>query len=204
MITDLLVIFTGLLGFIILFILCGNKTNRIVNVNLAIIIFCASSRLMLLGIANITGNTELENFTHQFNFFFILLVPFFYLYFKNLIKNQDYYVFKDLLHFVIPLLVILEVKFSLIELIFKYKLNFNFVYFFLIFSLFYNFIIFFELKKNVWNKKATLEIAIKQNQLIRNWSIYFYSTMNLMVIRLFISIIVEINSCKSSAKSVLI
>ncbi len=194
MITDLLVIFTGLLGFIILFILCGNKTNRIVNVNLAIIIFCASSRLMLLGIANITGNTELENFTHQFNFFFVLLVPFFYLYFKNLIKNQDYYVFKDLLHFVIPLVIILEVKFSLIELIFKYKLNFNFVYFFLIFSLFYNFIIFFELKKNVWNKKATLEIAIKQNQLIRNWSIYFYSTMNLMVIRLFISIIIEMNS----------
>jgi len=143
MITDLLVIFTGLLGFIILFILCGNKTNRIVNINLAIIIFSTSLRLMLLGIADITGNSELENFTHQFNFIFILLVPFFYLYFKNLIKNQDYFIYKDLLHFLLPILVILEVKFSLIETIFNYELNFSFVYLFLVYSLFYNFIIFF-------------------------------------------------------------
>ena len=194
MITNLLLIFTGLLGFIILFILCGNKINRIVNINLAIIIFFASSRLILLGISDITGNTELENLTHQFNIIFILLVPFFYLYFKNLIKNQNHYVYKDLFHFVIPLLIILEVKFSIIETIFKYKLNFSFVYFFLVYSLLYNLIVFFNLKKNIWNKKGTLEIAIKQNQLIKNWSIYFYSTMNLMIIRLFISIIVEMNS----------
>ncbi len=194
MLTDLLVIFTGSLGFIILFILSGNKTNRILNINLAIIIFTASLRLLLLGIAGISKNTELENITNDFNFIFILIIPFFYLYFKNLIKNQTHFLYKDLFHFVAPLLIIIATKYSLIERIFNYNLNFNFVYFFLTYSLFYNLLIFFMLKKNVWNKKATLEIAVKQNQLIKKWSIYFYITMTLMVIRLFISIFIEMNS----------
>ena len=195
MITDLLVIFTGLLGFVILFIiLFNNKTNRIVNINLAIIIFAVSIRLVLIGLAEISKNIELGNIIKQYNFIIILIVPVFYLYFKNLINNQNYFAYKDLLHFTIPLLLIAEDKFSFIESLFHYKVEFSFLKFFFVFSILYNVVIFFELKKNVWNKKATLEIAIKQNYLIRNWSIYFYSTMNLMVIRLYFSIFIELKT----------
>lgn len=194
MITDLLVILTGLIGFIILFILCGSKTNRIVNLNLALIIFGASLRLLLIGIARIYKNSDLENFSNQLNTVFILFVPVFYLYFKNLIQNNNSYTYKDLYHFIFPLLVILENKLSIFETFYNIKFNYRFVYVFIFYSLLYNIIIFFQLKKHVWFKKATLEIAIKQNQLIRNWSIYFYSTMNLMIIRVFFSMFVEMKS----------
>lgn len=194
MITDLLVILTGLLGFVILFILCGSKTNRIVNLNLALIIFGASLRLLLIGITRIYKNSELENFSNQLNTIFILFVPVFYLYFKKLIQNKNSHTYKDLYHFIFPLLVILENKLSLIETIFDVKLNYRFAFIFIIYSLLYNIITFFQLKKHVWFKKASLEIAIKQNQLIRNWTIYFYCTMNLMIVRVFISMFVEMKS----------
>ena len=194
MITDLLVILTGLLGFIILFIVCGSKTNRIVNINLALIIFGASLRLLLIGITRIYKISELENFCNQLNTIFILFVPVFYLYFKKLIQNKNSHAYKDLYHFIFPLLVILENKLSLIETIFDIKLNYKFVYIFILYSILYNIITFFQLKKHVWFKKASLEIAIKQNQLIRNWTIYFYCALNLMIIRVFISMFVEIKS----------
>jgi AraC-like DNA-binding protein len=194
MIADLLVIFTGLLGYIILFVLCGNKTNRIVNIYMAIIIFLASTRLLLIGIAEIYNYTELKNFTNKFNTYFILLVPVFYLYFKNLIQNRNYYPYKDLYHFIFPLFIIIENKLSLIEIIFNNKLSFRFVYIFIIYSLIYNALVFYELNKYIWNKKGSLEIAIKHNNLIRKWSIYFYCTMNLMVIRVLVSMFYEMQS----------
>jgi AraC-like DNA-binding protein len=194
MITDLLVILTGLIGFIILFILCGSRTNRIVNINMALIIFGASLRLLLIGIASIYKNSYLENLNNQLNTIFILFVPVFYLYFKNLIQNKNYFTYKDLYHFIFPLLVILENKLSLFDNIFDIKFNHSFVYIFIVYALLYNIATFFQLRKHVWFKKATLEIAIKQNQLIRNWSIYFYCTMNLMIIRVFVSIYIEMKS----------
>jgi len=58
-------------------------------------------------------------------------------------------------------------------------------------------LIFIKLKKFVWNKKATLEIAIKQNNTIKKWTIYLYIAMCLMVIRIIISILVEISLSSS-------
>jgi AraC-like DNA-binding protein len=150
--------------------------------------------LVLIGLAEISKNIELGNIIKQYNFIIVLIVPVFYLYFKNLINNQNYFAYKDLLHFTIPLLLIAEDKFSFIESLFHYKVEFSFLKFFFVFSILYNVVIFFELKKHVWNKKATLEIAIKQNYLIRNWSIYFYSAMNLMVLRLYFSIFIELKT----------
>jgi AraC-like DNA-binding protein len=40
------------------------------------------------------------------------------------------------------------------------------------------------LKKNVWNKKGSLEIVIKQNALITKWTIYLYTLINLILIPL--------------------
>jgi len=52
---------------------------------------------------------------------------------------------------------------------------------------------FIKLKKNIWNKKANLEIAIKQNNLIKNWSIYLFVAMNIILIRILVSVFIEIN-----------
>lgn len=194
MIIYLIAIFTGLIGFIILFNLRGIRTNRIVNINMAIIIFIASTRLSLLGIAGIYNNTDLEKLLNKFNFIYVFLVPFFYMYFKYLIQNQKKYQYKDLLHFVFPILLILQNRLSILELIVNTKLNFSYVYVFISYSISYNVLILYKLKKYIWSKKGTLEIAIKQNQLIRNWSVYFYCTMNLIIVRVFVSLFFETNS----------
>jgi AraC-like DNA-binding protein len=46
--------------------------------------------------------------------------------------------------------------------------------------------IFFILKKNVWNKKATLSFVKTQNNLIRKWTILFFIAINIFVLRFFL------------------
>ena len=122
MITDLFIVFTGLLGFITLFIiLYGYKSNRFINIYLALIILLTSFRLILIGIKDITKSTYLEEVIHHNNIFFILLTPFFYLYFKNLILSQKNFVFKDLFHLIIPILFILASRFFIIQHLFKFS-----------------------------------------------------------------------------------
>ena len=190
MITNLLLVFSGLLGIITLFIiLFGYKTNKLVNVYLAIVIFCISSRFMMIGINGITNNNFLQIIIRNINIFFIFLAPCFYLYFKNLITSEKNFVPKDLLHFLIPLIFIIEGRFSIIENL----LNFHFylIYFFILYMIVTNILIFLMLKKNIWNKKGSLEIVAKQNTLIKEWSKYLYVTLNLFSLRLLISLFIE-------------
>jgi len=192
MITDLFIVFTGFLGFITLFIiLFGYKSNRFINIYLALIILLTSFRLILIGIKDLTKSTYLEEFIHQNNIYFILLTPFFYLYFKNLILSQKNFIFKDLFHLTIPILFILESRFSIIQYLFNVKINFAILYVFIPYAITYNFLTYLELKKNIWHKKGSLEIVIKQNSLIRKWSIYLYVALNLIVVRLLVSLFLE-------------
>ena len=192
MITDLFIVFTGLLGFITLFIiLYGYKSNRFINIYLALIILLTSFRLILIGIKDITKSTYLEEVIHHNNIFFILLTPFFYLYFKNLILSQKNFVFKDLFHLIIPILFILASRFSIIQNLFNVKIHFVLVYLFIIYAITYNFLTYLKLKRNIWHKKGSLEIVIKQNLLIRRWSIYLYIALNLIVARLLVSLFLE-------------
>jgi len=198
MITDLLLILTGVLGFTILFIIfINNKSNKILNINLAIIIFIVSFRQLCFGIATIYHNIELIHFVNRSNVLFVLVVPIFYIYFTNLILNEVKYNFKNFIHFIFPILILLEYKFSVLETITQHQFKYSFAYLFIYFCIMYLVLIFIKLKKFVWNKKATLEIAIKQNNTIKKWTIYLYIAMFLMVIRIIISILVEISLSSS-------
>jgi AraC-like DNA-binding protein len=196
MITNLLLIFTGLLGFVILIIILSNeKSNKIVNFNLSLIILCASSRFMLISIAGISKNKMLEDIIACYNILFIFFVPIFYLYFKNLIKNQHAFVLKDLIHYLPPIFFIIIIKYSFIQKICNCEFKFVYMYvFFLIYYLIYDIVIIIKLKNFVWNKKATLQIAVKQNELIRKWTIYLYIAKTLIFIRTFVSVFFEMNS----------
>lgn len=196
MITNLLLIFTGLLGFVILVIIISNeKSNKIVNFNLSIIILLVSSRFMLIGISGISKNKMLEDIIVYYNILFVFFVPMFYLYFKNLIKNQHAFELKGLIHYIPPIFFVIIIKYSLIEKICNCEFEFVYMYvFFLIYYFIYDIVIFIKLKNFVWNKKATLQIAVKQNELIRKWTIYLYIAKTLIFIRTFVSIFFEMNS----------
>ena len=190
MIINLLLAFAGILGFITLFIiLFGYKTNKLINIHLVIIFILMSSRFLIIGINGIVSNEYDPPLFRSFNVFFIFLAPCFYLYFKNLITSQKNFIPKDLFHFLFPLLFIIEGRFSVL----KNALNipFSFVYFFILYMIVTNILIFLMLKKNIWNKKGSLEIVAKQNLLIKGWSKYLFVALNLFTLRLLISLLIE-------------
>ena len=116
MIINLLLAFAGILGFITLFlILFGYKTNKIINIHLVIIFLLMSSRFLIIGINGLVNNDSNPSLFRSFNVFFIFLAPCFYLYFKNLITSQKNFVTKDLFHFLLPILFIIEGRFSILK-----------------------------------------------------------------------------------------
>ena len=192
MIISLLLAFTGVLGFITLsMILFGYKTNKIINIYLLIIFFLMSSRFLIVGIYEISNNGYLPNIIKSINLFFVVLAPCFYLYFKNLITSQKNFITKDLLHFIIPVIFIIEGRFSILENLLNIPLPL--VYLFILYMIVMNVFIFLMLKKNIWNKKGSLEIVAKQNALIKGWSNYLYVALNLFTLRLLISLLIGNN-----------
>ena len=148
-----------------------------------------SFRFLIVGIDGITNNGFLQLIIKNFNIFFIFLAPCFYLYFKNLIKSQKSFVAKDLFHFIIPFIFILQGRFSILTNLLN--IDFTLVYLFILYMIVTNVLIFLMLKKNIWNKKGSLEIVAKQNTLIKEWSKYLYVTLNLFSLRLLISLFIE-------------
>lgn len=193
MVSILLLIFTGLMGFVTLFIiLFGYKSNRVINIYLALIIFFCSLRLFIIGVKELTQNPYLIYYIQNHNLLYVYIGPCFYLYFDKLIKNQKKISPKDLYHFIIPTLFVLEGRLSILRNLFN--LDFRIVWLFIIYCVCFAVVIFLKLKRNIWNKKGSLEIMIKQNQLIKNWSIFIFVALSLFVFRLIVSLFIETNS----------
>ena len=148
-----------------------------------------SSRFLVVGVNGLMSNEYAPPLFRSFNVFFIFLAPCFYLYFKNLITNQKNFIIKDLFHFLIPLFFIIEGRFSVLKNLLS--IPFSSVYFFILYMIVINILIFLMLKKNIWNKKGSLEIIAKQNLLIKGWSKYLFVSLMLFTLRLLISLLIE-------------
>lgn len=184
------------MGFVTLFIiLFGYKSNRVINIYLAFIIFFCSFRLFIVGVKELTQHPYLVYFIQNFNLLFVYIGPSFYLYYDKLIKNEKYISAKDIYHFIIPTFFVLMGKLSIPKKLF-YTHHRIILLLFIIYGVCYAVIIFLKLKRDIWNRKAYIEIAIKQNKLIKNWSIFTFITLTLISFRLIISLIIETNSGK--------
>ena len=195
MLSSVIVFFTGILGLVLLIIILNQyKSNKIFNIYFAILVLLVSIRYTIIGIKNLTKDVFITETYRKTDVLFIVTVPIIYLYFKNLVKSQSKFVIADLFHFITPILFILEIKYRIIELVFGIKRDFGLLNIFILMLIFYNFLTFWLLKNNVWNKKGSLEIMVNQNSLIKRWSVYIYVCMNLMMLRLFISLYLEMQS----------
>ena len=195
MLSSVIVFFTGILGLVLLIIILNQyKSNKIFNIYFAILVLLVSIRYTIIGIKNLTKDVFITETYRKTNLLFIVTVPIIYLYFKNLVKSQSKFVIADLFHFITPILFILEIKYKIIEIVFGIKRDFGLLNIFILMLIFYNFLTFLLLKNNVWNKKGSLEIMVNQNSLIKRWSVYIYVCMNLMMLRLFISLYLEMQS----------
>jgi AraC-like DNA-binding protein len=194
MIANLMIAFTGLIGFLTIFIiLLQYRSNRITNIYLVIIFTIVSTRMLLIGIFNLENNDFITTILTKYNNLLIVIVPCLYLYFKNLIKDYKKLELKNYVHFIIPLL------FNIVDYLIdhNYFIIKNIIYyyyiFFTIYSISYFVLMFFNLKNNIWNRKGEIGVVIKQNQLIKNWTIYFYTLLTVVAVRLIISLYIEIS-----------
>ncbi len=172
---NIILIFSGLLGYILVFItLLNSKYNKILNSFLLFIIFISSTLKLIAGIGEIHDDIYLKNLYLKMNIYISLFLPSFYLYFKYLIRNQRHLNPQDLLHILFLLLALLEREFLVLDKIFSIKLNYYITQFYAVYSTVYLIMIFLILKKNVWRKKATLNYVITQNDLIKKWTIILF------------------------------
>jgi AraC-like DNA-binding protein len=187
MTANIIILLSAFLGYIIIFLAFKNyKNNRILNSFLLFIFFISSTRLMMDGIAEIYNITDLKTFSKKSNIYITLFLPSFYLYFKYLINDHRNFNFKDLLHIVVLLLAITEREFLLFDSLFDNKLNYYISQFFAIYALVYILMIFLILKKNVWNKKASLSFTKTQNNLIKKWTILLFIVIIAFLLRFFL------------------
>lgn len=197
MIENLIVSFSGLIGFLTIFlILLRYKSNRITNIYLIIIFIILSTRMLLVGTLNIENNPFIIILLSKYNNLSIVIIPCSYLYFYNLIKDQKEIEFKNFYHFIIPLL------FNIIDFILenKYvnmsKADYSYYSIFTIYTIIYFLLMFKLLYTNVWNRTGEIGIVVKQNQLIKKWSIYLFTFLVITAIRLITVLLWEINNSK--------
>lgn len=175
MTSNIILIFAGLLGYILVFItLINSKYNKILNSFLLFIIFISSTLKLIVGIGEIHDDVYLKTLYFKTNIYISLFLPSFYLYFKYLIRNQKHLNVQDLLHILLLLLALLEREFLVLDRIVGFKLNYYITQFYAVYSTVYLIMIFLILKKNVWSKKATLNYVITQNNLIKKWTIILF------------------------------
>ena len=190
----------GLLGLItttIVFI--QHKSNRTINLYL-ILLFCLISIRFLLETIFYFYKNLIPNFSYFP--FFIIIIPLFHLYIKNIIANTKQYRLKELCHFVFPLV-----------LSFGNLLN-NYYYFlgkysvvilniiFVVYAIIYLVIDFLLLKKNVWNRNSKIQIIDVQNNLLRKWTLFLFVLYIAISIRLILTLFFDLlNSSFSAGKN---
>ncbi len=195
MIENLIVLFSGLVGFLTIFlILLRYKSNRITNVYLIIIFLIVAVRMLSIGIFNIQNSSFIEELLHDYNNLLIIIVPCSYLYFENLIKNCKTIYLKNLIHLIIPIVFNIIDYLSDLHYFTIQNINHYYYYFFTLYTIFYYILIYRILNKNVWNRKGEIEVVIKQNQLIRKWSIYLFAFLIIVGARVILILFWEINN----------
>lgn len=94
----LLHLLTGLLGFTILIVIqLQFKKNRLVNKYLQLVIAFVTIKFTINGVSPFIANFSSENFNLYIDMILTLIIPSYYLYFKDLAKELEWKI-KDLKH----------------------------------------------------------------------------------------------------------
>lgn len=185
---DITFILNGALGLICaIMILFSIRSNRNVNIYLAILIFGASFRMILRGYLELTGQANIISEFTRMNLF-LIGTPLPFLYFKNLILNQSKIPVKNLFHLILPVILLIENKFHPIESV----IPFNQIREILIISMpiYYCVASFQILRKNIWRKNPPIKIETLEALLLIRWTIIIYITFLLMAFRVIYSLVI--------------
>lgn len=192
MITNLLCIITGILGLITTFLIFSSyKSNRMMNLYMILLISIISLRHLIIGITYFMSDAIFKDTSHTYSNFATVVIPLFYLYFKNLANNNKDFDSKELLHFIFPIClfvyIILGNEFQFLSISTEIIL---YIIFF-IYTLFYTIMCYQLLKNTIWSRKIEGKAIKKQNELIKKWTIFLFIAITLITLRLFTSILLK-------------
>ena len=195
MIEAFLFLFTGIIGIVtIALMIISYRTNPFYNAFLLAIIVIISFRFLIHGSYQLGLQTSFRPDSGSFSLLYLIIVPCFYLYHKNLAFQKRTYNPKDLKHLIyIGILYFINTNESLgNSFIFHFGLITN-LFLIAIFILFYIVMIFKLLSKKIWFKKDLL-VNNTHLSLVKNWTIYLFTLNILGAVGLLASIYSEINS----------
>ncbi len=195
MISNIILFLTAILGFLCTALILGKnryKKSLLINKYLIVIITCSAIRFLFYGIANSNLAIPMIKFITMLDVSTVMLMPCFYLYFTNIIHERKFEL-GNLLHFMVPFLLgslFIIAFFSILKLSILIKKIFFFtaICFYIIYAIF-GFLI---LKKHIWQRKTFINTIQKQNDLIKNWSVFLYTSFIVIVlIRVLTSVVLN-------------
>lgn len=192
MILNLILLITGLTGFVTAALVFKNyKLNSTMNIYIILIIIAISIRYFLLGLVYFTTDESFKSFCLRYSNFALIIIPLFYLYFKNLSSSNKAFKKKELLHIIFPISF-----FIFIVNLHHFKIDYKGIHLvlyliFFIYSLLYTFLSYKLLKENIWIKKDSPKLVKKQNTLKIKWTYFLFFAIVIIVIRLLGAIFYE-------------
>jgi AraC-like DNA-binding protein len=172
----------GFLSVANLFVKNKHQEHSLINKYLFIIIAVNAARFFFHGILEAYPETNITKFVNLLDASTIMLMPCLYLYFDNII-NEKKFQSKNLLHFVVPLII--GIGFAINS--FDNSTNsdlFKKIFFVISISFYLTYALFgfVMLYKNAWNRKSEIKAIQKQNNLIKKWTVFLYVCFVLMLV----------------------
>jgi AraC-like DNA-binding protein len=171
---DLLFILNGTLGLLCGFLVILNrKKNKTVNIYLALIFFAGSTRLIFTGYIELTHNIELLTTIVRNNVSY-LGIPLPYFYFRNLVFTKSIFKTSYLSHFLLPLLVTIEINYHLFEKVFQVDFTITVKTIILSIIVYYVVINYILLRKRYWSETKEIEFKTEHEKLMKKWTFVFF------------------------------
>jgi AraC-like DNA-binding protein len=192
MFSNIVFFITASFGFLSIAKLFGKNIQQehsLINKYLFIIIAVYAVRFFLHGISVTYPAIYFTKLVNMVDVISVMLMPCFYLYFYNII-NENKFESKNLLHFFMPFL--LGGIFITNNFIKAINVELGQKLFFLasiLLYLIYAILGFLLLYKNVWNRKTEIKVIQKQNDVLKNWTIFLFVCL---VLLLFINVVTSL------------
>lgn len=181
---DLAFILNGALGIICaILVLFSIRSNRNLNIYLAVMVIGASFRFILRGYFELTNQVELiSDFSRSIAYVFGFALP--CLYFTHLVFPKKSFEYKTLLHFILPTILIFEYKFHPIEHLIDVELKDYIIILSTAQAIYYFVVIFLLLRNHVWKKTGQIEMETEQDIVLKRWTLVLFITFTMMGARL--------------------
>ena len=183
MFSTIIFFITSAIGLLCISLIYGKNKNQeysLINKYLLIIITINVLRFLFHGLSEAFTVIEFRKLGYILDISTGFVMPCYYLYLQNIVFEKKFEV-SNLFHFIAPFLIgglAIAIAYASADQVVLYRKLFFIIG--LLFYLIYSVIAFLILYKYVWNRSSDINAIQKQNNLIKNWSLFVYVSFLLM------------------------